>query len=689
VSDASQDGNGVPPDAMSCVHNDDCTGPNICSSGYACQGGLCIPTGKPQNCDDGVPCTDDSCDAQSNKCVHTPNDSNCPNGEYCDPVKNCVQTLPCTSGSSVCDRLNTNACDGLWSCDPTKMYCVQGAAPCAMVTNAMTACTQGSDAGVSGDAGNPLVTCSWTCDTGFIHIVWNSGVPSQVTSFGAPPPAGGCECHQTSMTDVPDYTGSDPGFVDENCDGIDGTVADAIFVDVASGNDNNAGTIDKPKKTIQAGVNTAGAASPPKSVYISKGTYTEHVSLVNGVSIYGGYDASNQWQRSVANITMIASQITAGVDAFNLASSFTIQFVSITSEDASGTTTGGGGNSSYGIRLVNNSGGATVQGCTVAAGAGATGSTTSPNGATGAGGGTGGDAISEAQGVGGVSSCGAIGGAGGPGVGNITPGNSGLQGSTVNGGGTGAPPGPGGGAGYCNTVSAGNGGNAPPVGSNGGNGGPGVNAAVGAALGTFDSGGNYLPVKGAVGVSPGNPGGGGGGGGSGGGTQHGCGFANLSCCESDSGGGGGGGGGGCGGAPGGGGAGGGGSFAIIAASTTLTSSMNHFTSGAGGNGGPGGNGGQGGSGGSGGQGGQNTNAGDHPAGNGANGSGGGGGGEGGGGSGGPGGPSACIAFSGTSPVSSGDVCTSGAGGQGGQGGSNGVSAAASGPAGSTGTVDVP
>jgi len=44
---------------QTCVHNSDCTGPNICAgnNGQACLGGFCVATNMPMSCDDGVPCT--------------------------------------------------------------------------------------------------------------------------------------------------------------------------------------------------------------------------------------------------------------------------------------------------------------------------------------------------------------------------------------------------------------------------------------------------------------------------------------------------------------------------------------------------------------------------------------------------------------------------------------------------------
>ena len=688
---SATNGDGGPK--QTCVNNGDCTAPNLCAgnNGMACLGGFCVATNMPMNCADGVPCTTDTCDTTTNKCVYVPNDANCPAGQYCDVTMNCVAMLPCTPGDGVCDRLDTTACAGLWACGASN-YCVHEPAPCPARANATTTCgTMPVDGGVLADAGQTAdggsipAECSWACNMGYVDANGDLDAPIGQMSNG-------CECQDTNPIDLPDY----PNFADTNCDGIDGTVADAIFVDTMTGNDTNPGTMALPKKTIQAGVNAAGAASSPmgfpsphKDVYVSLGTYSEHVSMVNGVSIYGGYDAATKWSRSLSNETLLASPDNVGITASGLAHAFSIQLFTITTPTSTtGTAPNGGGQSAYGIQILSCSGGVTVQGCSIAPGPGAAAPTMQSSGAAGAIGAGGGNASNESQGGGGSSSCGANGGPGGAGVGNINNGANGSAGTTLPGGGQGGPGGIGGSSGNCSLLTAGGGGNGNPPSTNGINGTFGVNAMLGPAIGTTDAQGNYLPASGVPGVSAGEPGGGGGGGGSGGGTQHGCGFLDDSCCESDSGGGGGGGGGGCGGAAGGGGFGGGGSIAILVVSSSLNSSSNTMSPGKGGAGGPGGEGGLGGSGGGGGAGGANTNAGDHAAGNGASGAQGGSGGKGGGGSGGAGGPSACFAYSGTTPISAGDTCNASSGGAGGAGGGNGQSTAATGPTGLTGTVNV-
>jgi hypothetical protein len=571
------------------------------------------------------------------------------------------------------------------------MVCVQDPGPCPTRAHATTTCSSTpfdggvvADAGKAADGGEIKVDCHWKCDTGYVDTNDDLEAPPGKHSDG-------CNCHVTAAVDLPSY----PMFPDTNCDGINGSVDDAVFVDTLTGNDTTGdGTMDKPFKTIQTGINFAASTTAAtgfpgihKDVYVSLGTYMEHVSMVDGVSLYGGYDAATKWSRSANNATVIASTTNVGIDAAGLAHAVTIQLVTVEETAPSGLASNGGGESAYGIRLVNCSGGVTVEGCTVTAQPGVAAPTPAANGTTGAVGGNDQGATNGGvtQGPGGGSSCGAPGGQGGSSESGIANGTQGANGTTAPNGGQGATGGNPGSAGSCSTFSASNGTSGFQPSVPGTNGGPGTNGAAPTSdIGTFDSSGNYLPAAGSPGASPGFPGGGGGGGGSGGGTQYGCGFADYSCCNTPSGAGGGGGGGGCGGTVGSGGAGGGGSFAVVAVSTTLTSNANHYTTSAGGPGGQGGNGGPGGQGGQGGGGGLAPNEGDHVGGNGGPGSNGGNGGAGGAGAGGAGGPSVCILYSGTSPIPTGDSCNNGSGGSPGLGGTNGQNVAPSGPMGMTG-----
>src|SRR4051794_9260397 len=65
----------------------------------------------------------------------------------------------------------------------------------------------------------------------------------------------------------------DPGFVDSNCDGIDGDVSAALFVP-PGGSDSAAGTQAAPLQTLGAAVDRAQAAgSPVTQILLAAGTY--------------------------------------------------------------------------------------------------------------------------------------------------------------------------------------------------------------------------------------------------------------------------------------------------------------------------------------------------------------------------------------------------------------------------------
>lgn len=80
-------------------------GPPVDAGGPGCPGG----------CDDGDPCTDDTC--VDGACVHSPNTAPCDDGIFCNGPDSCADGLcathpgdPC-SGSSVCDE-TTDTCTG-------------------------------------------------------------------------------------------------------------------------------------------------------------------------------------------------------------------------------------------------------------------------------------------------------------------------------------------------------------------------------------------------------------------------------------------------------------------------------------------------------------------------------------------------------------------------------------------------
>ena len=108
--------------------------------------------------------------------------------------------------------------------------------------------------------------CALVCEPGWID-----------TGGG---PQNGCECLFASDLDEPDG-------VDQNCDGIDGELNNAVFV-AKTGADGNPGTLQLPVATVAKGIELA-AKLGKRDVYVAGGVYPGSVDLVAGVSVYGGY----------------------------------------------------------------------------------------------------------------------------------------------------------------------------------------------------------------------------------------------------------------------------------------------------------------------------------------------------------------------------------------------------------------
>lgn len=408
------------------------------------------------------------------------------------------------------------------------------------------------------------------------------------------------------------------------CNGLPCT---AVFV-APTGDDHAAGTQAAPLKTITAGITKAAAQTPLAAVVVQAGTYAETITMVDGVSIFGGVDAT--WTHADSAVTEIDGGTTA-ITFNGITKQTVLDHVTVRSANA---TAAGGASLTV---LIEGSQHVELDSVTVLAGNGANG----VDGTNGSGGGAGFAGANGKPGMehsgsfgcdehtvpvgqpGGASACGRNGGTGGdPGIGD----GSGIAG-----------------AGGIGGTSGGAGGKTQNAGSTGGagaNGSNGVDGLGGGAQGAFNNGA-YAAADGASGTAGVDGNGGGGGGGGGGGT-------NL--CDSSGGSGAGGGGGGCGGGLGTGGGGGGGSFGVVAINSPVTLRGSTVTAGVGGNGGRGGTGAAGGIGGAGGVHATGSSGEQDDGGNGGDGGVGGNGGNGGNGGGGGGGPSAAVVCVGTATM---------------------------------------
>ncbi|MCB9547392.1 MAG: hypothetical protein H6706_16295 [Myxococcales bacterium] len=174
-------------------------------------------------------------------------------------------------------------------------------------------------------------------------------------------PADGCEaeCVFQSDDDPPDVAN-----IDANCDGLDGYADRAVFVDALAGDDDFPGTQDQPLRTIAAGQQRAQAQG--FDVYVSHGVYPETLTVVEGVSVFGGYDASEGWRRDAATETIVRGGTRALIGA-DIANPTVIQRLHLVAADNDAP-----GGSSYGVHLTRASG-VVLEDCIVDAGRGADG----------------------------------------------------------------------------------------------------------------------------------------------------------------------------------------------------------------------------------------------------------------------------------------------------------------------------
>lgn len=111
--------------AVGCTDDAECDDGLFCNGSEICGTGTCLP-GTPPDCDDGVACTVDTCDEVNDACVNTPDDASCDDGDVCNGVETCDPVNDCQPGEPlVCD--DGNPCTAN-SCDPAN-GCIYTCAP--------------------------------------------------------------------------------------------------------------------------------------------------------------------------------------------------------------------------------------------------------------------------------------------------------------------------------------------------------------------------------------------------------------------------------------------------------------------------------------------------------------------------------------------------------------------------------
>jgi hypothetical protein len=152
----------------------------------------------------------------------------------------------------------------------------------------------------------------------------------------------------------------DGSYADENCDGIDGDVADGVFV-APSGSDSSSCGLSavSPCQTISHGIARAALESR-HHVFVQAGTYPEVAVLADGIHVWGGYDTG--WQRGphadpahrvvISGGQDVASGESMAVRARDILQAVTLGDLVIDAPDAVGTVNRNG-RSSYGVHVQN------------------------------------------------------------------------------------------------------------------------------------------------------------------------------------------------------------------------------------------------------------------------------------------------------------------------------------------------
>jgi hypothetical protein len=210
---------------------------------------------------------------------------------------------PCTAPAQhECYAGPAGTC-GVGACRPGVQYCVDGAwGPCLGEVDPDPEVCDGRDQDCNGmtDDGLGTVSCGLgECATSVPACT--AGKPTICT-----PKAGAAETCNGK---------------DDNCDGaIDELGCNCVHVAPAGSDTTNDGSAGSPFLTIGKAISVAQMAGQPKIVCVasgasnpSSGTFTESVTMVDGIHVYGGYETTN-WTRDPAhNICIIQPGSGAGV----------------------------------------------------------------------------------------------------------------------------------------------------------------------------------------------------------------------------------------------------------------------------------------------------------------------------------------------------------------------------------------
>lgn len=94
--------------------------------------------------------------------------------------------------------------------------------------------------------------------------------------------------------------------IDDDCNGVVDDGCACVYV-ATTGADSNTGSASSPLRNIQTAINRAGTMGLPNSVCVAGGTYAEDITMRDGISVRGGYQAGATWTRPGSTTTINAS----------------------------------------------------------------------------------------------------------------------------------------------------------------------------------------------------------------------------------------------------------------------------------------------------------------------------------------------------------------------------------------------
>jgi len=110
-----------------CTLGADCADPLWCNGDEACADNVCQTV--PRDCADGLVCTVDGCDEQTDACLHAPEHGLCNDGHWCNGTEVCHPVYDCQPGTDPCPD-DGAFCNGAETCDEGGDRCLHTGSPC-------------------------------------------------------------------------------------------------------------------------------------------------------------------------------------------------------------------------------------------------------------------------------------------------------------------------------------------------------------------------------------------------------------------------------------------------------------------------------------------------------------------------------------------------------------------------------